>query len=112
MTNPVNLLDTQTLNPNHHKIDLVICTRVGAWDGTAPKTVQHRFTVQRDSEEPLLELWPFAVEAANFKVCFIFHLHFHISLHLKTNLAFHFLFRESLKRHLNFICSILEKQCK
>ena len=24
--------------------------------------------VQRDSEEPLLELWPFAVEAANFKV--------------------------------------------
>ena len=23
---------------------------------------------QRDSEEPLLELWPFAVEAANFKV--------------------------------------------
>ena len=25
-------------------------------------------TVQRDSEEPLLELWPFAVEAANFKV--------------------------------------------
>ena len=26
---------------------------------------------QRDSEEPLLELWPFAVEAANFKVSYL-----------------------------------------
>ena len=24
--------------------------------------------IQRDSEEPLLDLWPFAVEASNFKV--------------------------------------------
>ena len=26
--------------------------------------------IQRDSEEPLLELWPFAVEATNFKETF------------------------------------------
>ena len=28
--------------------------------------------IQRDSEEPLLDLWPFAVEATNFKVAVLF----------------------------------------
>lgn len=34
--------------------------------------------IQRDSEEPLLDLWPFAIEATNFKV--LVH-----TVHLKLN---------------------------
>ena len=33
-----------------------------------PRGGSYQCHLQRDSEEPLLELWPFAVEAANFKV--------------------------------------------
>ena len=40
--------------------------------GPTPRALAHfhaySTVIQRDSEEALIELWPFAVEAANFKV--------------------------------------------
>ena len=51
---------------------------------------------QRDSEEPLLELWPFAVEAANFKVgnldSYLYFVCFHLlSLSCFVYFDLHFL---------------------